>query len=96
MLYLVGTLQNAFTSPSGTRKDGTAYPAMGRLQVLEKETLEGGDSRFKLHDLSCEPQMILDYIKTVGKSHVFPVRVYKDNLYLSGKGSTVDAFQIAL
>ena len=93
MLYLVGTLQNAFVSPSGARKDGTTYPSAGRLQVLEDEPMESGEVRLKLHNLTCEPIEVLDYIKNKGSRFIFPVRAYKENLYLQGVGQTLETFE---
>lgn len=93
MLYLVGTLQNAFTTPSGTRKDGTTYPSAGRLQVLEDEALDSGEVRLKLHTLTCEPIQVFEYMKSVGSRFVFPVRYYRENVYLQGQGQTIQTFE---
>ncbi len=96
MLYLVGTLQNAFSTQSGVRKDGSTYPALGRLQVFQEEPLDSGEVRLKLHNLTCEVSQIVDYQKGVGSKFVFPVRVYKDSLYLSGPGEKTDQFHFPL
>jgi hypothetical protein len=91
MLYLLGTLQNVFSTPGGVSKsDGRPYPPAVRLQVLATEKLDTGEERIALHTLSADVNDEQLYRKNVGKVFWFPVRSFKDNLYLNGQGMPID------
>lgn len=92
MLYLVGKLEKAFLSPSGTRKDGTKYDSAGRLQILEDEPMNNGETRLKLHNMNCPPEQVQFYQTLVGQRCVFPVRVYRDNCILTDKAESMTDF----
>lgn len=70
MLLLNGQVLNVFDSPASTdRKTGEARPAKHRVQVMCENTLQNGQKRMDLVNLSVED--IDPYRKALGK----PVRV---------------------
>ena len=70
MLFLNGQVLNVFESPASTDKQtGEARPAKHRVQVMCENTLQNGQKRMDLVNLSVED--IEPYRKALGK----PVRV---------------------
>jgi len=52
-VIIEGMLANVFITPAGKSKDGTKeWPERQKLQMMTKETLDNGESRMKLIDIS--------------------------------------------
>jgi len=75
MLTLNGTVVNVYESPKGVNKTtGEAYGGKHRIQLICNNTLQNGEKRVELVDLTVEDAML--YRDAVGKPVSVPVGVY--------------------
>lgn len=75
MLTLNGTVANIYESPKGVNKTtGEAFGGQHRLQVMCENTLQNGEKRIELVDLTVDD--VTPYLEALGKPVSVPVGVY--------------------
>lgn len=75
MLTLNGTLANIYESPKGVNKTtGEAFGGQHRLQVMCENTLQNGEKRIELIDLTIDD--VTPYREALGKPVSVSVGVY--------------------
>jgi len=75
MLTLNGTLSNIYLTPKGVNKTtGEAFGGQHRLQVICQNTLQNGEKRIDLVDLTIDDAE--PYREFIGKPVHVPVGVY--------------------
>lgn len=75
MLTLNGTVANIYESPKGVNKTtGEAFGGQHRLQVMCENTLQNGEKRIELVDLTIDD--IAPYRASMGQAVSVPVGVY--------------------
>ena len=75
MLTLNGTVLNIYESPKGTNKQtGEVYGGQHRIQVMCENTLQNGQKRMEMVDLTISD--ITPYRQRIGKPVSVPVGVY--------------------
>ena len=75
MLTLNGTILNIYESPKGTNKTtGEVYGGQHRIQVMCENTLQNGEKRMEMVDLTIGD--VSPYRQLLGKPVRVPVGVY--------------------
>lgn len=58
MFSITGRLTNIFEQPGGQGKDGKAYPAISKAQIMGNVVLKNGEKRIELLTLSVPPNRL--------------------------------------
>ena len=75
MLTLNGTVANIYESPRGVNKTtGEAFGGQHRIQIMCENTLQNGEKRIELVDLTIDD--VTPYREALGKPVSVPVGVY--------------------
>lgn len=75
MLTLNGQVANIYESPRGTNKTtGEVFGGQSRIQIMCENTLQNGEKRFELVDLTLDD--VTPYRDAIGKPVSVPVGVY--------------------
>lgn len=75
MLTLNGTVANIYESPKGVNKTtGEAFGGQHRIQIMCENTLQNGEKRIELVDLTIDE--VAPYREAIGKPVRVPVGVY--------------------
>ena len=75
MLTLNGTVANIYESPKGVNKTtGEAFGGQHRIQIMCENTLQNGEKRIELVDLTIDD--VQPYREAIGKPVSVPVGVY--------------------
>jgi hypothetical protein len=75
MLTLNGEVLNVYESPRGVNKTtGETYGGQHRIQIMCQNTLQNGEKRMELVDLTIDD--VTPYKDAVGRSVSVPVGVY--------------------
>ena len=75
MLTLNGTVANIYESPKGVNKTtGEAFGGQHRIQIICENTLQNGEKRIELVDLTIDE--VAPYREAIGKPVRVPVGVY--------------------
>lgn len=91
MLTLNGQIINVFDTPEGKKKDGSSYGGQHRIQVMAENTLQNGEKRMELVNLTVES--VSKFKSLVGQMVRVPVGVYaRDNSvqYYMLKGAEIE------
>ncbi|ELF6656941.1 MULTISPECIES: hypothetical protein [Enterobacterales] len=82
MLSMTGQLLNVFENPRGVTKEGREYGGNYKIQVLGAVTLQNGETKNDLVDLTCHD--IAAFRPLMGQRISFPIGVMS-----MGKNQTV-------
>ncbi|WP_406918692.1 hypothetical protein, partial [Staphylococcus aureus] len=82
MLSMTGQLLNVFENPRGVTKEGREYGGNYKIQVLGAVTLQNGETKNDLVDLTCHD--IAAFRPLLGQRISFPIGVMS-----MGKNQTV-------
>ncbi len=89
MLQISGKIMNTFTQEGGQSKDGTAYDARHKVQLLGEFDLPNGDVKHDLVDLKVDD--LNDWTPYKGKDITVDIGVYAPSkgtvIYFIKKGS---------
>jgi hypothetical protein len=76
MFAITGQVQNVFSTPSGTRKDGTKYESETKVQIMGTTTLSNGEPKMELVTLSVPPGWAIEIKKHQGKQVTLPCSLF--------------------
>jgi hypothetical protein len=93
MLSLTGTLINTFRTESGTNKDGEAYDAQNKIQLLGDVANPNGTFKKDMYTLTVKDMSDFEQFK--GKEIIVPIGVFSSGrqlTYFVSKGGKPSLF----